>query len=556
MTVIRKRFRHMNRYREIAMTLAKHGFGYILEEIGLFHLLSLPKRLSTDMKRQDTTALGKKIRLTLEDLGPTFIKFGQILSTRRDILPGHIIEELEHLQDRIKPFEFEECKRIIEESLGAGLEELFQSFDPEPLAAASIGQVHKATLRTGEAVAVKVKRPGIDEKVRTDLDILRDLSRMAEKQFDWAKNYKLRDILEEFAKSIKDELDFSLEGMHTEKIARQFSHDENIVVPGVYWEMASESVLTLEFIEGYRLSELNGQFDKKLLAHRIVQCFFQQIFDEGFFHGDPHPGNILFLPGNKVALLDFGQVGRLSKEMRFNFSSLVIALMKQDVDMLIRTFIDMSLVSEEVNHQKLRTDMEFLNEKYYDIAFSDIHVGEVINDFFKTAQRHRVVIPVEYTILGKALITVESVAEDLDPELSILKIAEPYGKRLMMERYHPSHIAENLWDDLREYQEIAKVLPKQSRDLLRKLNKGRFVLNMNFPDTEKVLFKMDRISNRISFSITLLAFSIIMVGMIIGASFGQTSSFLTKLPVIEISFVVSFLMFIWLLLSIFKSGRF
>lgn len=555
---MRKRFRHMNRYREIAMTLARHGFGYLLEEIGLFHMLSLPKRLSSEFTK-DHTSLGIKLRLTFEELGPTFIKLGQIISTRRDILPEEVIRELQLLQDRVKPCPYPECKSILEKSLGCNLEEVFSLIEEEPIAAASIGQVHAAWLHTGEKVAVKVKRPDIDKKVETDLEILRDLSRLAEAQFAWAVRYRLRDLIDEFAKSINEELDYTLEARSTEKIANYFKDDPNIKIPAVYWDYSTSDVLTLEFVEGTKLSALNQSgysFNRKILADRLVHCFFEQIFISGFFHGDPHPGNILFLPDNAIALLDFGQVGRLTKEMRYHISSIVISLMKGDVDDLINTFISMSLITDTVNKQRLRNDFEMLYEKYYDIQFSEIHIGEVITELFETAQKHEIIIPAEYSLLGKAVVTIESLAEELDPELSIIKIAEPYGKQLMKERFHPKRVAESMFLEYKEYEKIFRDMPKQVNEMMTKANKGRFFMNMNLPDMEKFLFKMDRISNRISFSIILLAFSIIMVGLIIGSTFGTGSSFLTRLPVIEIGFVISFFMFLWLLFAIFRSGRF
>ncbi len=556
--MFRRRFRHMNRYREIAVILSKNGFGYILDDIGLFHMLSLPKRVAADFKKPEHSSIGPKLRKTLEELGPTFIKLGQILSTRRDIFPVPIIKELEKLQDDVNPFPFEESKAIIEEQLEAPLDSLFDDFGEEPAASASIGQVHLALLKDGTKVAVKVRRPDIVRQVGVDLSIMKELGRLLEQQFDWARYYRVRDIIDEFSRSIKDELDYTLEAHHTEKVANQFKDNENIVIPSIYWDYSTEAVLVQEFIKGEKLGTVEGLSDEKreALADSLVNCFFEQIFIHGFFHADPHPGNVFYLPEGKLALIDFGQVGRLTKTMRYQFSSLVIAMLKQDPEAIMETFMDMSLVDSDVDENRLRSDIELLNQKYFDMKLSEISIGDAVNDLFMAAQRNNIIIPVEYTILGKAVLTVESLAEELNPDLSILKLAEPYGKRLVKERYNPRRVGEQVWDDLKEWGELLQTLPKQTRDLLSKTNKDKLRINISLPETQQLLFKLDRISNRISFSITLLAFSIIVVGLIIGSTFGNSSSILTEVPAIEIGFVISFLMFLWLIYSILKSGKF
>ncbi|RAK19407.1 2-octaprenylphenol hydroxylase [Anoxybacillus vitaminiphilus] len=555
-----KRMRHISRYRDIAIALVRNGFGMVVEEIGFAQFLSFPQRLFFETKGKEQKTTGERIRIVLQELGPTFVKLGQIASTRPDLLPEEIIRELEKLQDRVPPFSFQKVREIVEEELGGELGEIFRHFEESPLAAASIGQVHQAILRSGEKVAVKIQRPNIAAVIETDLEILQDLADLAERRSEWAAKYQIRDMVDEFSKSLRAELDYTIEARNTEKISNQFRNDPNIYVPKVFWEYSTKKVLTMEYVEGVKFSELeklkqNG-YDLKILAERLAKGIFHQIFIEGFFHGDPHPGNVLVLPGEVIAFIDFGMVGRLTPEMKYHFSSLVIALMRQSTDGVIKAILQMGLVPDDVNLVQLRDDIDELREKYYDVPLSQISLGEAVNDLFRVAFRHSIRIPAELTLLGKTLLTVEGVVEKLDPDFSILNIAEPFGRQLLKERLHPKNVTETVWKRVSDYGELLFDLPKHMKELTSLIKRGRLRLEIDIPELDLFLQKLDRISNRLSFSIVLLAFSIIMVGIIIGSSMGRQSTLLWKIPAIEIGFGVATLMFLWLLYSIFKSGRF
>ncbi|WP_202945731.1 ABC1 kinase family protein [Acetonema longum] len=314
-----KRMRHINRYREIAMALLNQGFDYIVEEMDL--PLGIPYAHSRSAVRQNTAAgLGERIRLLLEQLGPTYVKLGQIASTRPDLLPAEIIAELEKLQDDVPGFSFESVRTLFKEELKADLEELFRQFDPEPLAAASIGQVHRAQLKTGQEVAVKIQRPDIAVRIETDLEILQELASLAERRFSWAETYQLAGMIEELAKSLRIELDYTREARHGEKFSAQYRDNPAVYIPQVYREYSSQKVLTTTYIEGIKVNEPDRLKQQGYNLSRIAECFakemFQQIFVAGFFHGDPHPGNVLVLPGERIAFLDFGMVGRLNPEKK------------------------------------------------------------------------------------------------------------------------------------------------------------------------------------------------------------------------------------------------
>lgn len=555
-----KRIRHIKRYRDVAKILTHHGFGFFVEEMGLLHMLSLPKRLFTDTEKTDPMTVGERIRHVIEELGPTYVKIGQIASTRADIIPNEILRELEKLQDNVPSFSFEHVTRIIEEELGAPLEEVFSWIDEVAIAAASIGQVHRAQLRTGELVAVKVQRPQIKTMIETDLEILLDLATLAEHRIERMERLQLRDVIEEFARSLRNELDYSIEARNAEKIAKQFKKDPTIHIPAIYWDHSTRSVLTMEFVEGLKLNQFEELekkgYDRKVIAEQLVRALFHQVLIEGFFHADPHPGNIFLLKDGVISFIDFGMVGRLTPEMKQNFASLVIAMMRRSTEGMIKAILRIGIVPDEVNLMLLTNDVDELREQYVDVPMSRISLAEAISVLFVVVFRHRIRIPSDFTLLAKCLLTLEGIVEKLDPQLSIMDMAEPFGIRLIKERYRPSTIAGRLWHNLSDYSDLLVDLPKQMKDLMGNLIRGKMRLEVSVPEFDIFLRKLDRITNQLSFSIVLLSFSIVMAGIIIASALGHQPILLWQIPVIEVGFAVAALMLLWLFISIFKSGKF
>ncbi|MGG1616117.1 ABC1 kinase family protein [Paenibacillus sp. NRS-1782] len=553
------RIKHAGRYREIAMALARHGFGYMVEEIGLFQLLSLPRKWLM-RETPESKTLGERIRLVLEDLGPAFIKLGQLASTRADLLPEPIIRELVKLQDQVPPFSAETARGILEQELDTSLEDIMARFDDVPLAAASIGQVHLGKLHSGELVAIKIQRPGVNRIIRRDLDILRELTAMAVKRWEWVERYQLSQMMEELGRSLIQELDYNHEARNTEKISLQFEQDSHIHIPKIYWDHTSSRVLTMEFLDGTHLGNreelLRRGYDLKDLAQRLVNSMLHQIFIEGFFHADPHPGNLLVLKNGSLAYLDFGMTGRLSEEMKNHLSSLIIALMRKNTDAMVRAIERLGLVEPDTDMNALRADLDKMREDYSDVPFSQVSIGNALNDLFGAAQRHRIGLPSDVLLLGKSLLTLEGVVEHLDPDLSILALAEPFGNKLLKERFSGRRIRGKLLGGATELVETLMELPGQARHLASIISKGKLKLEVTVPELEMLLRRLDQISNRLSFSIVLLAFCIIMVGLIIGSSLNHQANMLWNVPAIEIGFVVALLMVAFLLYSIFKSGRF
>ncbi|OAB37886.1 ABC transporter [Paenibacillus macquariensis subsp. defensor] len=553
------RIRHTGRYREIAMALIRHGFGYMVEELELFQVLTLPRRWITH-ESIETKTIGERIRHVLEDLGPTFIKLGQLASTRSDLLPDNIISELVKLQDQVPAFSSETARGILEQELDITIEDGFSWFEDTPIAAASIGQVHIGKLRTGETVAVKIQRPGVMKMVSRDLDIISGLAEMIEKRWEWARQYQLTRIVAELTKSILAELDYSQEARNTEKISLQFQNDRHIYIPHIYWEFTSSRVLTMEYIEGIMLSRrdqlLDKGYDLKEIAERVTNGMLHQIFIEGFFHGDPHPGNLLARKDGSIAFIDFGMVGRISEDMKDQLSALIIALMRKNTDGMVRAILKLGLFPEEGDITSLRADLDRMRDEYYDIPFTEISMGKALNDLFGVARQHQIIIPPDLTLLGKALLTLEGVMEKLDPSLSIIDMAEPFGKKLLKEKYSAGRLQKKFIGGVQELLEGMLELPGQARQLSSLISKGKVKVEINVPELQSLMRKMDQISNRLSMSIVLLSFSIIMVGLIIGSALNNPSSVLWHLPVIGLGFIVALFMVIWLLYGIFKSGRF
>lgn len=573
-----KRYRHFGRYRQIANVLIKHGFGFIAGQIGLDEFLSYPRRL---LRRNDefpeALSRGERIRKVLEELGPTFIKVGQLLSTRPDMVPEDIVRELEKLQDQVPPFPFEQAAETIEKELGQPTEKVFSRIDPEVLAAASIGQVHQARLISGEDVVVKVQRPGIRGIIETDLEVLADLALLADRRSVWGKIYRFSEAVDEFARTLRAELDYTIEGRNADRLARNFGSDPGVVIPEVHWDFTTRRVLTMQYLPGIKISDLEALdregFNRTAVADRLARAVFKQVLEDGFFHADPHPGNVAVIRNARDAVIrdardrhsgsreprivfyDFGMVGRLTSAMKEQLADLVIAFMKKDSDAVLAAVIKMGVVPEDADLPALRRGIDDLREKYYEVPLSKVDLGEAVTDVFYLAFRHRVRMPVDFSLLGKALLAAEGAVKQIDPEFKIVQVAEPFGRKLLAERLSPVRIGREAIRRAEEYRDLAGELPRQFRDLLAQIRAGRLTLGLDLRDLDRSLRKLDRIGNRLSFSIVLLSFSIVMSGLIIGASLGGRPSALSGIPAIEIGFGIATLLLLGLLVSIFRSGR-
>ncbi|WP_428908203.1 ABC1 kinase family protein [Niallia sp. Krafla_26] len=551
------RLKHAQRYQEITNAFLRNGFSYFVYRIGLSHQVFPKERNAKEHMSKQT--IGIKLREVLQSLGPTFIKLGQIASTRRDLVPSEIAQELEKLQDQVSSFPFQQVREIVELELGEKLEDLFQEFDEAPIASASIGQVHRARLKSGERVAIKIQRPDIRSTVDTDLEILDDVARLMEANLSWAKTYKIRKMVSEFSNSLRAELDYQTEGRNGERIANQFTDNPEVFIPRIYWNCTTNKVLTMDYVDGIKVSHIptlqKEGYNLKTIANRVTNSMLHQILMEGFFHGDPHPGNIYILPGNRVAYIDFGMVGRLSDDTKFNFASLVIHLQNGNTKGLLKTITAMGLHSSETDMNSLYNDVDHFVMKYSDIPLSKISIGEALKNLLDLIYRHQIQVPADLSNLGKTLFLVESIVSQLDPELSIVDTIKPFGEKLLRKRYEPKSVLKNSWSDILDNIHFIAKIPKNVKDLTDTVQQGKLHFEMSITEMKDFLQRMDRISNRLAFSIILLSFSILMVGLIIGTSIIGQKNLLWEFPAVEIGSIVATSMFLFILIAIIKSGR-
>lgn len=559
---LQTRVKYINRYREIAMQFSKSGLGFIIEEIGLDRVISLPKRILLRQKNDkilDKT-YAERIRIFIEEMGTTFIKLGQIASTRGDLLPIDLIKELEKLQSHVAPFPAEDARRLIEKSLEASIDDIFLIFDDKPVGSASIGQVHRAMLHSGEDVAVKIQRPNIEKTVRTDLEILRHLAVLAEANLDWARNYQVTDMIEEFSDALINELDYTIEARNVERIGKTHKHDSNIKIPEIYWDYSTKNVMVMDYIKGTpinhfeKIDELN--LDRSKIADKLANAIFKQIFEEGYFHGDPHPGNVSVLDDGTLVFLDFGMIGRLTSDLKNNFGSLLISLMRKDSNGVVKAIVKMGVVPSDVSMRDLNREAEIMRDKYYDVPLSKLNFSDAVNDLFGIANKYKIKLPQDFTILAKTLLTLESVISQLDPDFSIMNVAEPFGKTLLLERYNPKNLLNFQVDEIQQLGSELREVTENIHQFSKGLKSQSLPIEIDVKGRSQFSKHLDRVINRLSFSIILLAFSLIMVGLIVGSALLGEGSIIFRIPIIEIAAIFAMGMFLWLLYSIVKSGRF
>lgn len=488
--MIKEAFQDLNRVRQIATIAARHGFGEWLDRAGLWRLLGRRESVEvSDESRRASTA--RRFRLLLNDLGPTFIKLGQILSTRADLLPKEFIEELSTLQDQVPPFPMEQVREVVRKSLGKPPEELFASIDPEPLAAASIAQVHRAVTTEGDLVVVKVQRPDIADQIRSDLAVLRGLARLLEAVVEETGIYSPTALVDEFDRAIHEELDFLNEAANVRAFHQNHQGRDYIKIPKVYEAFSSRTVLTLERLDGVKISQVDlATHDRALLARRIIEASFRQLFEDGLFHGDPHPGNILVLEGDVLGLLDFGIVGRVSAQMQETLVMLVLAVALKDADSVARILYRVGVPDQRANLAAFRNDIQQILTQYLPTTLGAINTQVLLRDLLDLAVKYRIRIPREYAILSRASIATEGLLRSLHPDLNIMEVALPYAKQLLAGRYDLSQLQGGLLRTLLRLQGLASDLPVQLSQILLDLESGKFSVNVRAEQFEKMIASM------------------------------------------------------------------
>jgi ubiquinone biosynthesis protein len=503
----------LKRLREISSVVVRHGFGELWDRSKIWDVLGRREEHARPTSEELHATSARRFRETLSDLGPTFIKLGQILSSRPDILPPDFILELSQLQDHVLPMPVAVIYRGIEQGLGKPAKELFATIDPAPLASASIAQVHRATLSSGEEVVIKVQRPGIEEQIKSDTDLLFYLARFLEGVIEETGIYTPTGIVQEFRTAMLLELDFENEARNIEAFAKNHVDREYVVVPKLFRTHSSKTILTLQELKGEKLKKVLSNLetvDRKLLAKHVLDASFHQLFDDGLFHGDPHPGNIIILPGDRIGLIDFGLVGKLSKGMQETIILLVLAISLRDPDTVARLLYKVGVPDERINLHAFRSDIHDILERYMGLKLSQVDSGMLLAELVDLAMQYKIKIPKEYAVLSKAAGTTEGIIRQLDPELDIAQAALPYAKQLLIERYSPDSMSGGLLRVGLQLQGFLQDTPAQISQILMDLEGGKFHVTVRNED-------LTRLNTNIKALGILLFAGMIASALIVGA---------------------------------------
>src|SRR4051794_36445416 len=552
--------RSLGRLSEIAQVMVRHGFGYFLEAHKLTDLLpgrSSEARLAA-ASTNGTSARGQHLRELLDELGPTFVKFGQLLSTRPDVVPPDIIAELRGLQDDVRPFPFEQAERVIVEELGNSIERLFLEFERVPVAAASIGQVHRAILPNGKRVAVKVQRPGAPRQIDADLVLLYQAARLVKERVHALDFIDAHALIDEFARQIRQELDYRLEGRNAQTFHRNFAGDPHVHVPKVHWTYTRTRVLTLEWLEGTQLADVDALplslEERRDLAYRVAETWMAMIFRHGFFHGDPHPANILILEeAGTIGLVDFGAVGKLTDDDMSKLTRLFIDAAAENVDVLPKRLADLGVRYPKEREAEFLAEIREMYYRYYGASLAEIDPIQVIREAFQLIYSMSLQLPTRYLLLDRAIATVGAVGVELYPDFNVFEVARPYARGLMLERFTPQRVARRARRETIRYAQIFAEAPYQWHDLMEQVRDGQMEVGFVHKGLDDFLESMQRVFNR-------LVVALIVTGGLIGSSL--IGIFATKGPQLlginalsVVGFALSAVLGLWLLWGVVRSGR-
>lgn len=555
---IGRTYHHLNRYHRILRILFKYGFSDFVEMLHIDQYLESGLKMINRKPREqiEKNSRPERLRMALEELGPTFIKLGQLLSTRPDFIPPDYLVELTKLQNDVPPFSYDEVEEIFLSEMGQKPENIFLEFDKTPIAAASIGQAHKGVLKNGDKVVVKVQRPDIEMIIGVDLEILSHLANLMEMYIEEFQGHRPISIVEEFARTISKEIDYTVEIAHIQRFARQFEGKTEILVPKVYRELSCERILTMEHIQGIKASEIDllkqEGIDLKLVAERGTNLIMEQIFVYGFFHADPHPGNIFILPDNVISFLDFGMMGRLTRQNREDFTDLMVYIVERNERRVTESVLKLTDHYGDIDRDALSRDLSEMLDRYLYLPLHQLEVGKVLQELLELVSRHRIYFKPNFYLMMKALATVEGVGLMLDPDLELIKLAEPFMVKVKKDRIRVNRLAEEAGITTSDYLDLVRDLPEQLRVILNQLRQGRMKMEFEHRGLEKLRMALDQVSNRI-------AFAIVLASLIIGSSLIVLSGIPPKwynIPIIGLlGFLVAGVMGFWLLLSIIRHGK-
>jgi ubiquinone biosynthesis protein len=556
--VLGRTYRHLNRYRQILGVLFRYGFDDLVDTLKLEQYIEIGLKMISRNRRERLEKLtrSERVRMALEELGPTYIKFGQILSTRPDLVSVEFIAEFTKLQDKVPPFSFEEFARTIEAELQRPVAAVFAELSPEPLASASIGQVHRGRLHGGDEVAVKVQRPGIDKTVEVDLEIMLHLATLMERHIEELALHRPVKIVEEFARTIAREMDYTVEAGSMERVAGQFLGDSAVYVPQVFRNISTHKVLVSEYVAGIKVSMIDdlcaAGYDCRKITERGADILLKQIFLFGFFHADPHPGNIFVLPGDVICLIDFGMMGSVDRATREIFVGLVDSILRREDPRTAKILTQMTDWDEEPNPMALEKDVADFADRFFYKPLKEIQLAKLLQQILEVATKYRMRIRPDIFLMIKALAQVESLTRALDPDFDMFSKAAPFIRDVKHKRLSPSRLGEDLTRLVEQSYEFLTDFPKDLLEISRSLRERKLSFTLVLKDLDKMLVTHDQISNR-------LAFSIIIAALIIGSALIVKSNMPPMFYGISLIGLIGFLtagvLGVWLLVAIIKKGR-
>jgi ubiquinone biosynthesis protein len=542
---------------EIATVMIRYGGGDLVRVLGISGVLERAGRILHWHSNNEISQLEAPVRIrrALEELGPTFVKLGQLLATRVDLFPPHWIAEFEKLHSQVPAVPYEQLRADLVAALKGEPGEVFAFFDPVPLAAASIAQVHRATLKDGTSVVVKIRRPGIEGVIRADLRILEHAAKLLESEAPDYRRYDPVQIVSQFRRSLNRELDLAKEARNIDQFARDFADDPLVTIPQVYWAFTNDRVNVQEEIvgqEGVSSDKLRANgLDPKLLAARGADTVLRMVLEHGYFHADPHPGNILFLPGNRIGMIDFGMVGMLSTARRNQLVDLLHALSRKDEQALMQVLLDWSGESVD-DEDRLAYDVAELLQNYDDLQLKDVKMGALLNDITAVMRDNHLVLPADLTLLFKTLITLEGLGQQLDPEFHMIDHVTPFVERIIQQRYTPQALLARGRKSVRETLEVLADVPRDLRHLLRSVRRGRVKIDLDLKRLDHFGQQLDRASNRVTMGI--LTASLVIGSSIIMTVKGGPQLF--GLPFFGLlGFLIAFFNSLWIIISIWRSGK-
>lgn len=545
-------YKNLRRYREIVHILIKYGFTFIVEKLNIEGVAyKIP--ITNPPEEIKNMSTGEKVRRVIEELGPTYVKLGQILSTRKDLVDQDIIDELSKLRDSVEAFDTEIARNIFKEEIGESVDDIFKEFNNNPLAAASIGQVYQAKLETGENVIVKIQRPNIEETIKSDLEILRGMA-VALKDINKDIDIDLVSIVEEFQTQLLRELDYNFEAINAIKFKKIFKDSDEVYIPEVYSEYTTRKVLVMEHIIGVKLSDIDKinelGWDTKKISEIGIRSLFTQIFEHGFFHADPHPGNIFVLTKNCISYIDFGMIGIIDKKTLNMLDEIAIALVEKNVDKIIYLLMEMDSVHADIDTNSLRQDLLYLIHYYYDAPIERLSLGEILNEIFRFLRKYKVSIPSQLATLAKTIITLEGTARELNPDFSVSSIGNEFMQHYYLSKLNPKRILMNSKHSAEAMLLDLKTIPKQMKVVLSNLEKNNIKISI-----DEVRFSA--LEKRITDSATQLSLSLVLAAMVVGSSLIIASPNIDKNIWINImagtGFFLSFIIGILLLIKTLRS---